>query len=465
MDYEKIVSGHKSRSCIISVEQYPDGSYGNICVVAANKAHREDAEKVFNRPFVPGSPYYHSLPKDKNFEDFIYRSACLGQPLHTYVHLERMGLWVNMFLLPLESDKDNVGYCQYSCDISPYADSEQQASLAADTATSALGISIKLGGADKGNIREVFSEIAEDVRRICGAGHCSILLPDTEKREYEIFCEASDPEIDPHIKDIYNDEGFYDIAGSFDAIIGGSSCSIVKDEHDIKWVESVSPELHSLLLKNNVSSFVLFPLKHNNQTLGYLLALNFNTEDTVRIKETLELSTFFIASEIANFRLMRQLEILSSVDMLTGCRNRNSMNNYINDIINGKISIPVPYAVVFADLNGLKRINDEKGHGSGDRLLRTASAILSQVFYDCDVYRAGGDEFMIIAPGYSEDTLKARLQKLDEKSAIDADVHFAVGYYFVSDGEDIRTAMRVADERMYINKKEYYEQFPERKYR
>ena len=210
---------------------------------------------------------------------------------------------------------------------------------------------------------------------------------------------------------------------------------------------------------------MLFPLKHNNQILGYLLALNYKTEDTVKIKETLELSTFFIASEIANYQLMKQLEILSSMDMLTGCKNRNSMNNYVDDIVSGNVKLNEPYIVIFADLNGLKRVNDEKGHSSGDRLLRTAAAILSQIFYDCDVYRAGGDEFMLVAKGIDEDELKARLIQLEEKSAIDSDVNFAVGYYFVRDGEDIRLAMKNADEKMYINKKEYYEKHPELKYR
>ncbi len=99
----------------------------------------------------------------------------------------------------------------------------------------------------------------------------------------------------------------------------------------------------------------------------------------------LELSTFFIASEIANYQLMRQLEYLSTVDMLTGCKNRNAMNNAINDITTGKTVMPERYAVIFADLNGLKHINDEKGHSVGDKLLRTASAFLCQKFCECDV--------------------------------------------------------------------------------
>ncbi|MCR5249486.1 MAG: hypothetical protein K6E50_02635 [Lachnospiraceae bacterium] len=81
MDFDKLVEGYKSRSCVISVEKYPDGAYGNIRIASANRAHREDAEKVFHRPFEANSPYYHSLPQDKNFEDFMYRSACLGEPL------------------------------------------------------------------------------------------------------------------------------------------------------------------------------------------------------------------------------------------------------------------------------------------------------------------------------------------------------------------------------------------------
>ncbi|WP_024859417.1 bifunctional diguanylate cyclase/phosphodiesterase [Ruminococcus flavefaciens] len=465
MDFDRIVADHKCRSCIISVEKYQDGSYGNIRVVAANKAHRDDSEKVFGRPFVPDSPYSDSLPQDKNFEDFMYRCACLGQPLHTYVHVERMGLWVNMFLLPLESDKENVGYCLYSCDISPYADAEQQASLSADTATSALEICIKLQNAKKDDVHQVFQDIIEEIRKICGADHCCIFNHDMEKSKYIKFCEATEHESNIRSDEIYSNDSFYDIAESFEAAIHGSSCLIIKDERDLEWLESENKDFYLLLTDNGVKSAVLFPLKHNDQILGYLWALNYKTEDTVRIKETLELSTFFIASEIANYQLMKQLEILSSIDLLTGCKNRNSMNNYVNDVITGKVELIVPYAVIFADLNGLKRVNDEKGHSSGDRLLRTASAILSQIFYDCDVYRAGGDEFMLIAQGIDEAELKTRLVQLDEKSAIDSDVNFAVGYYFVSNGEDIRMAMKNADEKMYINKKEFYNMHPELKYR
>ena len=465
MNFEQMVSNCKSRACIISVESYSDGTYGNIRIVAANEAHCADAEKTFQRKFVPDSPYYYYLPQDKNFEDFMYRSACLGQPLHTYVHLEQMGLWVNMFLMPLASDKENVGYCLYYYDITPYADSEQQASLAADTAASTLETCIKLRGAQKENIDAVFKEIIEDLRKLCCAEHCCILLSDSENQEYSVFCEATNPNSTVNPMEIYNTERFNAVANSFDSIINGSSCVIIKDENDMKWLESINPDCHSLLVESSVRSVVLFPLHHSSQFVGYLWALNFKTEDVVKIKETLELSTFFIASEIANYQMMNKLEILSSIDLMTGCKNRNAMNNAVNDIVSGKTQMTGSYAVIFIDLNGLKRINDESGHSAGDRLLRTASAILGQVFCDCDIYRAGGDEFMLIAPQYDEEKLKGRLRQLNEKSTIATDVEMAVGYCFVNEGDDIRKAMQTADERMYKNKEEFYTLHPEQKYR
>ncbi len=297
-----------------------------------------------------------------------------------------------------------------------------------------------------------------------GAEHCAILIPEPENRQYAVFCSASSEGCTISTEDVY-DDNFYDIAESFDSAISGSSCSIIKDENDMKWLESVNPAFCELMNRCNISSVVLFPLKHDERTLGYLWALNYNTDDTVKIKETLELTTFLIASEISNYQLMTQLEILSTMDMLTGCKNRNAMNNAVDDIIIGKAKLKEPSAVIFADLNGLKRINDEKGHSAGDRLIRTAAAVLGQVFYDYDVYRAGGDEFMVITTGLCEAALKSRLEQLKSKSAIDSDVHFAVGYCYVSEGDDIRTAMRIADEMMYADKKDYYDQHPELKYR
>lgn len=463
MDFEKLISDHKSRACILSVEIYPDDSFGNIRIVAASKALKADAVELFHRSFVADSPYYYYLPQNKNFEDYIYRAARFGRPLHSYIRVEQMGLWVNMFLLPLESDKEGIGYCLYACDVSPDADSEQQASLAADTASSSLGISIKLGNASNENFHQVLDEIAEDIRQVGSADHCCIILRDPTTGTFSDMHGATHRESALNSQDLYDRPDFNDVLGTFGATIGDSSCVIVKNENDMDWLGSINPSLHSLFEESGVKSVVLFPLKHSDITLGYLWVLNYNVDDVLKVKEMLELSTLFISSEIANHQLMKQLEYLSSVDVLTGCKNRNAMNGIVNEIATGEIDMPERYAVILADLNGLKRVNDENGHDAGDRMLRTAASILDRVFYDCDLFRAGGDEFMLIAPGLTEEDIDGRISQVNDSK--EADIHFAFGYCHVEDGKDIRKAMRTADERMYLDKNEYYSQHPELKYR
>ena len=462
MDYEKLLSGYKAKACIISVDIYPDDHYGNIRIVAGNKAHCEDMLKTMHKEFIPGSPYAEYLPENKNFEDFCYRSSILGQPLHTYVELPFMNLWLNMFLLPLESDKENTGYCLYLYDVAPKADSGQRASLSADTAATVLETCIKLRGSS--NIKETINEVVNNIREICESDHCCILLVDKDTRKCETFSESINPGKGVKPMDTFLDDGFFDIAQTWDGTIGGSTCIIIKNQQDREWLESVNPLWYQSLTGAGVYNIVLFPLIYNDITLGYMWSLNFNEENTVKIKETLELTTFFIASEIANYQLLQKLKIMSTMDMLTGVKNRNAMNNTISSIIDGKIRINYPYSVIFTDLNGLKRINDQNGHTEGDNLLKTTADIFIGIFYDADVFRAGGDEFMILAYDMDEKMLDARLKRVAEQTKKN-NIQVSIGTFVVHEGDDIRTAMRKADERMFADKNAYYDKHPELKYR
>ena len=340
MDFEKILSGYKTKTCVISVEKYPDGGYGNIRIAAGNRAHCDEMENVMHRTFIPDSPYEEYLPQNNNFEDFCYRSAILGQPLHAYVPLPQMNLWLNMFLLPLDSDKENIGYCIYSYDVSPEADAEQRSDISGDTAADVLKTCVKLRGSN--DIRQTFGEIIEDIRRLCGADHCCILLTDNEQRKCINLCESMRPACGLQPMETYLDENSYNVARSWEATIGDSSCLILKDDHDMEWLGTVNPVWRDALIAGGIRSLVLLPLKYNDVMLGFLWAVNFNVADTVKIKETLELTTFFVAAEISNYQLLQRLEIMGSVDSLTGVKNRNKMNSMIDDIISGKISMPSP---------------------------------------------------------------------------------------------------------------------------
>ena len=462
MSFDEILKLYKTKTCIMSVDKYEDNRYGNIRVVAGNQAHCDDILHITGHPFEPGCPYEMCFPKNMNFEDFCYRCAVGGEPMHTYVHLYEMGLWLNMFMLPLESEEENIGYCIYSYEVTPQANTEKMSDVSADSAAKVLDTCIKLHGA--ADFNKTMDEVIDDIREICGADECCVLYLDDDAMKCNCIAESRKSDSPFSVSDFLND-GFYYMTKKWENVLQGSTCIIIKDEQDMEEIKKRDPDWYAGLKAGQIESLVLFPLKQGETIIGYIWALNFNTENTVKIKETLELTTLFVASEVANHFLMERLTTLSSIDMLTGILNRNIMNNRVDRVIAGKDELQSPYAIIFTDLNGLKKLNDTKGHHFGDEMIKQAAKILSDVFYDCEVYRVGGDEFMVIATKMEPDTVWTRVAELNEKANKTESVRFAVGVSLSKDEPDILKAMRVADRRMYDDKDRYYEEHPELLYR
>ena len=135
----------------------------------------------------------------------------------------------------------------------------------------------------------------------------------------------------------------------------------------------------------------------------------------------------------------------------------------VDDIVAGNIKLQQPYAVIFADLNGLKSINDINGHSEGDRIIRSAAMILQKVFPDSDVFRAGGDEFMLIVQGTEEAQIAEKIEEVRAMVAQVEDMSLAIGSFVAEDSNEILQAMRGADQEMYADKKAYYETHQDRR--
>ena len=143
--------------------------------------------------------------------------------------------------------------------------------------------------------------------------------------------------------------------------------------------------------------------------------------------------------------------------MLTGVMNRNEMNNFVDGICESTNADAGPVGVIFADLNGLKEVNDLLGHSTGDVLLKDAAKVLRAIFNEENIYRAGGDEFSIIVLGMTEEDIKEKIDAIRSASEEYDLVSFALGGASVDNAKDIRQALRKADERMYEDKRKYYE--------
>jgi diguanylate cyclase (GGDEF)-like protein len=76
-------------------------------------------------------------------------------------------------------------------------------------------------------------------------------------------------------------------------------------------------------------------------------------------------------------------------------------------------AIPIPSALIFADIDGLKAVNDELGHDAGNRFIQDSARILQDSFRDSDVVaRLGGDEFAAFTLGSTQpQVILARIQE------------------------------------------------------
>ncbi len=115
-----------------------------------------------------------------------------------------------------------------------------------------------------------------------------------------------------------------------------------------------------------------------------------------------------------------------------------------------------PYGFIMCDINALKRENDDKGHASGDRLIRTVAGKLVNAFGAQYVFRVGGDEFIAYSFEETEDRFLEKLEQIRTQLS-EKDASASVGGVFVSDGTRDQNEVKTAAEKlMYAEKERYY---------
>ena len=105
---------------------------------------------------------------------------------------------------------------------------------------------------------------------------------------------------------------------------------------------------------------------------------------------------------------LQELEDAAYRDMLTGTYNRN----YGMKLLDEWVEQRTPFALCFVDIDWLKYVNDVFGHKEGDRYLRRVTGLLQSFSEDACVSRLGGDEFMVLAPGFTKAAAETRLAAL-----------------------------------------------------
>ena len=467
MDWSKFAECFDPMTCVLSVEKKEGGGYGTIRIVTGNQKYLDslalaaggvDLDSDAKAEFVPNSEYTRYIPKDLNFEDVCYRCAILKEPIHNCVRMGRYSFDINMYMMPAAYEDEQLAYCTFSQVLVQKTDDNMVSSnLSMETATDVISTCIKLRSNKP--FHEIMQEVVEDIRRICDAESCIVLLLDENMRTCSVLGEAkAEGSALDRMDVIMEAQGdFYDMAESWLDTIGGSFCLAIRDPEDLEFVRSRNPKWYQSLVDAKVERLVIYPLFSSGHFLGYIWATNFDAEATLRIKDTLELTTYFIASEIASHRFIEQLRTLSKIDLLTGVMNRNAMNDRIAQLSEDRDETPCHMGVVFADMNGLKYVNDHFGHSAGDLLLKNAAMVLRSAFVGAEIYRAGGDEFMILVNETDLRDLRQKVEDVQKKAEMFDHVSFSTGYCLLDHKRDIRKALSEADAMMYRDKEAFYE--------
>ena len=150
---------------------------------------------------------------------------------------------------------------------------------------------------------------------------------------------------------------------------------------------------------------------------------------------------------------------MSITDQGTGLMNRVA---YEKCLRKSDQRVIAPAACIYIDANGLHEINNERGHEAGDQLLRAVAERLREQFPRDDLYRVGGDEFVVFPAPASEAEYEARMWAVSESLAAQGhSISYGIAVCEAANG--LRELVREADEKMLGSKRAYYAEHDRRR--
>jgi len=124
-------------------------------------------------------------------------------------------------------------------------------------------------------------------------------------------------------------------------------------------------------------------------------------------------------SVFLRWKVLHQLRTMALTDELTGLYNRRGFLLLAMHNVRLAIRSSQPLLLFFADVDGLKAINDRCGHVQGDALLVGCGEVLKMTFRESDIIaRIGGDEFAVLAQGGTGEARDAVMQRLNDSIAL-----------------------------------------------
>lgn len=223
--------------------------------------------------------------------------------------------------------------------------------------------------------------------------------------------------------------------------------SIRPNEH----LKKTNPNLYEFMRRHrfHTISFATVTDKRNHVSILGVI----NSEKQGFARTILEDIAVCFSIAIYNKKHLNKTETAVVTDSLTGVYNRVA---YKKDILRFDEENSSDFSCIYIDVNGLHMRNNKYGHAAGDAMLVYIGNTLKEVFFGQNIYRMGGDEFLVFAQGVSQDDIRDSLETFMEQLAI-KDYHVAIGTSFRNCNVNCEEMVREAEVRMYEAKASYYQ--------
>ncbi len=154
------------------------------------------------------------------------------------------------------------------------------------------------------------------------------------------------------------------------------------------------------------------------------------------------------------------LKYLGTHDVLTGLYNRAFFMEEVARLGRGR---QFPVSLIIADLDGLKQVNDNRGHAQGDKLIRRVAEVLKASLRAEDVIaRVGGDEFAVLLPSTNSAGAEQAISRIQSLVEINNKYYgqpllsLSMGAATGEAGANLTEVERQADDRMYVEKRMHH---------
>lgn len=231
-----------------------------------------------------------------------------------------------------------------------------------------------------------------------------------------------------------------------------NDCIIIDD---VEQLQKTNPAAYATLHAQEITSLIAAPIFLDNKLAGYIGIDNYDSEKIKNSSYLLLSMSIFLSYAIRHRNHVDMLHRLSYHDLLTNALNRNAFMDVLSQFRPGQYASA---GIIYIDINGMKEINDFYGHHQGDKILITTVAKVFNLFKPDELFRIGGDEFVIITYDLTETDFYEKFNLLRnifcEKTKLPFSI--ATGSCWVKSPSDLNSLLQQADSAMYTDKKKFY---------